>query len=229
MFTLELMGPVLGFDDTDNPAVSLHYLRQYPQFYALAAVAVFIMALAYIVASFAISDVLTPRTSMITRRSLSALGLFAAAFLFMHGVLRESVGPLLYIDSVNRGWGESAYLTIQMLGTHGFLAAGLITLAVWSVGICLVRGYLCGRGSLPPPSDLVMCLGISRRPPSRDAQCWAIDDGSSDRPARDLARLHGTDPSGNASVADPRRGAACQVPPQSRAATCQFSTVNHTE
>lgn len=60
MFTLELMGPVLGFDDTDNPAVSLDYLRQYPQFYALAAVAVFIMALAYIVASFAISDVLAP-------------------------------------------------------------------------------------------------------------------------------------------------------------------------
>ena len=46
MFTLELMGPVLGFDDTDNSAVSLDYLRQYPQFHALAAVAVFIMALA---------------------------------------------------------------------------------------------------------------------------------------------------------------------------------------
>ncbi|WP_146071813.1 MULTISPECIES: hypothetical protein [unclassified Cryobacterium] len=51
----ELMGPVLGFGDTDNPAVSANYLRQYRQFYALAAVSVFIMALAYIVASFAIS------------------------------------------------------------------------------------------------------------------------------------------------------------------------------
>ena len=137
MFTFELMGPVLGFDDTDNPAVSLDYLRQYPQFYALSAVAVFTMALANIVASFAVSDVLAPRTSSITRRSLSALGLFAAAFLFMHGVLRESVGPLLYIDSIRSEWGESAYLTIQMLGTHGFLGASLIALGVWSVGICV--------------------------------------------------------------------------------------------
>lgn len=141
MFALELMGPVLGFDDTDNPAVSLDYLRQYPQFYALAALAVFIMALAYIVASFAISDVLAPRTSSIARRSLSALGLFAAAFLFMHGVLRESVGPLLYIDSVDSGWGESAYLAIQMLGTHGFLGAGLLAVGVWSVGICVAGAY----------------------------------------------------------------------------------------
>ncbi|TFD24157.1 hypothetical protein [Cryobacterium sp. TMS1-13-1] len=137
MFALEIMGPVLGFDDTDNPAVSLAYLRQYPQFYALSAVALFTMALANIVASFAISDVLAPRTSSITRRSLSALGLFAAAFLFMHGVLRDSVGPLFYIDSIKSEWGESAYLTIQMLGTHGFLGASLIALGVWSVGICV--------------------------------------------------------------------------------------------
>lgn len=136
-FALELLPPVLGFDDTDNPAVSLDYLRQHPQVYPFAGVTLFIMAIAYIVASFAVSDALAPRTSSITRRSLSALGLFAAAFVFMHGVLRESVGPLLYIDSRNSGWGESAYLTIQMLGTHGFAQAGLLTLSVWAVGICV--------------------------------------------------------------------------------------------
>jgi hypothetical protein len=141
MFALEVMGPVLGFDDTDNAAVSLDYLRQYPQFYALSAVAVFIMAFAYVVASFAISDVLAPRTSSLTRRSLSALGLFAAAFFLMHGVLRESVGPLLYIDTLNGAWGESAYLTLQMMGTHGFLGAGLLTLGVWSVGICVAGAH----------------------------------------------------------------------------------------
>lgn len=141
MFVLEVMGPVLGFDDTDNPTVSLDYLRQYPQFYALSAVALFTMAFTYVVASFAISDVLAPRTSSLARRSLSALGLFAAAFLLMHGVLRESVGPLLYIDSLNSGWGESAYLTLQMTGTHGFLGAGLITLGVWSVGICVAGAH----------------------------------------------------------------------------------------
>ncbi|SDK07837.1 hypothetical protein SAMN05216282_102336 [Cryobacterium psychrotolerans] len=134
-FTLELLPPVLGFDDTDNPAVSLDYLRQYPQFYPLAGVVLFIMAVAFVVASFAVSDALAPRTSSITRRSLSALGLMSAAFLFMHGVLRESLGPLLYIDGMNSGWGESAYLTLQMLGTHGFAQASLLTLCVWAVGI----------------------------------------------------------------------------------------------
>ncbi|MBG6059683.1 hypothetical protein RCH16_002033 [Cryobacterium sp. MP_M5] len=134
-FTLELLPPVLGFDDTDDPAVSLDYLRQYPQFYPLAWVALFIMAIAFIVASFAVSDALAPRTSSITRRSLSALGLLSAAFLFMQGVLRESVGPLLYLDGMNSGWGESAYLTIQMLGTHGFAQASLLTLCVWALGI----------------------------------------------------------------------------------------------
>jgi hypothetical protein len=52
--TLELLPPALGFDDTDNPAVSLDYLRQYPQFYLLAGATVFIMAIANIVASFAV-------------------------------------------------------------------------------------------------------------------------------------------------------------------------------
>lgn len=134
-FALELLPPVLGFDDTDNPAVSLDYLRQYPQFYPLAGVVLFIMAIAFVVASFAVSDALAPRTSSITRRSLSALGLMSAAFLFMHGVLRESVGPMLYIDGINSGWGESAYLTTQMLGTHGFAQASLLALCVWAVGV----------------------------------------------------------------------------------------------
>lgn len=134
-FTLELLPPLLGFDDTDNPAVSLDYLRQYPQFYPLAGVVLFIMSIAFVIASFAISDALAPRTSSITRRSLSALGLISAAFLFMHGVLRASVGPLLYIDGMNSRWGESVYLTIQMLGTHGFAQASLLTLCVWAVGI----------------------------------------------------------------------------------------------
>lgn len=134
-FALELLPPGLGFDDTDNPEVSLDYLRQFPQFYPLAGVVLFIMAIAYVVASFAVSDALAPRTSSLARRSLSALGLLSAGFLFMHGVLRESVGPLLYIDGMNSGWGESAYLTLQMLGTHGFAQASLLVLCIWAVGI----------------------------------------------------------------------------------------------
>ncbi|TFD57194.1 hypothetical protein E3T39_14300 [Cryobacterium suzukii] len=134
-FILELLPPAFGFDDIDNPAVSLDYLRQYPQFYPLAGVVLFIMAIAFVVASFAVSDALAPHASSITRRSLSALGILSAAFLVMHGVLRESMGPLLYVDGLNRAWGESAYLAILMLGTHGFAQASLLTLCVWVVGV----------------------------------------------------------------------------------------------
>ena len=123
------------------------------------------MAIAVFVASFAVSDALA-RTSGIARRSLSALGLFAAAFIFMHGVLRQSVGPLLYIDTVNSGWGESAYLTIQMLGTHGFAPAGLITLTVWGVGICIagVRSHalpmwLCVMGLIAGLRLVILIAG----------------------------------------------------------------------
>lgn len=136
-FVLELTPPLLGFDDTDNPAVSLSYLRQHPQFYSFTGLTLFIMAVASFVASFAVADALAPRNRGITHRSLTALGLFAAALVFMHGVLRESVAPLLYIDSLDSRWGESAYLTLQMVGIHGFAGAGFIALSVWVVIICV--------------------------------------------------------------------------------------------
>ncbi|SEE49535.1 hypothetical protein SAMN04489740_1559 [Arthrobacter alpinus] len=165
-FALELMPPVLGFDDTDNPAVSLDYLRQYPRIYAFAGITLVIMAMALVVASFAVSDVLAPRTNSITRRSLSALGLFSAAFIFMHGVLRESVGPLLHIDGSNGGWGESAYLTLQMVGIHGFAQAGIITLSLWAVGICAAGAisrtlplWLCVLGVFPGLRVMMLLAG----------------------------------------------------------------------
>jgi hypothetical protein len=163
---LELLPPNLGFDDTDNPAVSLDYLREYPQFYPLAGVTAFIEAIALVVASFAVSDALAPRTSSLARRSLSALGLITAAFIFMHGVLRESVGPLLYIDSIGSAWGESAYLTVQMLGTHGFGAGGLIMLSIWAVGISVAGAraralplWLCLLGVVPALRLVILLAG----------------------------------------------------------------------
>ena len=165
-FALELMPPLLGFDDTDNPAVSLDYLHQHPQLYAFAGITMFAMALALIVASFAVSDALGPRTSSLTRRSLSALGLFSAAFFLMHGVLRSSVGALLYIESLKSSWGESTYLTIQALGIHGFAQAGIMTLGVWAVGICAAGArsrtlplWLCVLGVLPGLRVAILTAG----------------------------------------------------------------------
>ena len=65
----------------------------------------------------------------------------SAAFLFMHGVLRASVGPLLYIDGINGRWGESMYLTIQTLGTHGFAQASLLMICIWTAGISVAGAH----------------------------------------------------------------------------------------
>lgn len=165
-FALELMPQVLGFEDTDNPAVSLDYLGRHPQYYAFAGISLFIMAMALVVASFAVSDALAPRTSSLTRRVLSALGLFTAAFFFMHGVLRESAGPILYLDGLNRGWGESAYLSIQMVGIHGFAQAGIMMFCAWAVGICAAGArsrtlplWLCILGVFPALRVLMLLAG----------------------------------------------------------------------
>ena len=48
---------------------------------------------------------------------------------FLFGILKASVGPLLYIDELKSEWGETAYLVIQMLGTHGFGQGALLALA----------------------------------------------------------------------------------------------------
>lgn len=66
------------------------------------------------------------------------MGIFSAAFLFIHGVVRLSVEPLLYIDSLDRDWGEAAYLVVQVVGVHGFAQAGVFALCLWAIGISLI-------------------------------------------------------------------------------------------
>lgn len=137
-FAFELAPPNLGFEDTDDPAVSLRFLRAHQQIYAQAGIALVLMAITLTVAIFVVWDVMAPRSNSLALRSTSAWGLFSAAFFLMHGVLRLGVEPLLYIDRLGHDWGETAYLAVQMVGIHGFAQAAVTAVCAWAVGLSLI-------------------------------------------------------------------------------------------
>ena len=150
-FALEVAPPALGFQDTDSPAVMLPFLRQHPELSVYAGIALVVMAITLVTGVFAVSDVLAPRSGSLAVRSTAAFGIFSAAFFLMHGVVRLSIEPLLYIDGLNHAWGEAAYLVVQLMGIHGFAQAGIFALCLWAVGISLI-GF--GTKALP----LGLCL-----------------------------------------------------------------------
>ncbi|HUQ42818.1 MAG TPA: hypothetical protein VM451_00195 [Candidatus Limnocylindria bacterium] len=135
---LQLAQQTLGFQDTDSPAVNLSYLRDHPENYLHQGLAMFVMALALAIVVFAVWDVLAGRSGSLGLRTVSALGLMAAASFFLFGVMRYGVRPLLYIDSLDTSWGESAYLVQQIAGVHGFAAAAIVTMCGWAVGVAIL-------------------------------------------------------------------------------------------
>jgi hypothetical protein len=170
---LQLAQPALGFEDTDDPAVSLAYLRDHADNYVQQGLALFVLAIALTLLVFAMWDLLASRTSSLGLRTVSSFGLLAALCFFLFGVFRYSVRPLLYIDGLDQGWGESAYLVQQIAGIHGFAQASILASCGWAVGVA-VMGYraralprwlgllailpatrlLSGTGPLLPPDAL---------------------------------------------------------------------------
>lgn len=137
-FWLETTPPRLGFDDTDNPLVSLQYLAGHSATYAQIGVTLFVMAIALVVATAAISDALAHRANPLALRVVTTIGQFSAAFLIMHGVLRLGVLPMLYVNDVRAEWGQAAYLVSQFAGVHGFVEGAIVTLCAWAVGISVI-------------------------------------------------------------------------------------------
>ena len=163
---LELAPPILGFADTDDPSVSLQFLREHSDIYVQAGILLILMAITLTIATFAVSDVAAPRSNSLALRSTSAFGLFSAAFFLGHGALREGAGPLLYIDSLNHDWGQTAYLAVQMVGIHGFAQAAVLALCTWAVGISLIGLRtkaiplaLCALGAFPAFHLVAALLG----------------------------------------------------------------------
>jgi hypothetical protein len=137
-FWLETAPPRLGFDDTDDPAVSLAYLHDHPDIYAQIGLVLLVMTIALIVAAFVAHDLLTASADATALRVVTAVGLLAAGCLFMHGVIRLGVQPLLYIHGLDPAWGQSAYVAVQMLTVHGFGQAAITALCLWAVGVSVI-------------------------------------------------------------------------------------------
>lgn len=165
-FVLELSPPRLGFADTDDPAVSLDFLRQHGIVYAYAGLALFTMAAGLLVGSLALSDRLAETPQSLAARAIAGVGLAAALFFFGHGVLRNSVGPMLHVESLDPSWGQSAYLAVQMAGLHGFAQGGIVAFSAWAVLVSVfgvrsgaIPGWIAALGLLPAFRLVTSLLG----------------------------------------------------------------------
>ena len=97
-FLLETTPPRLGFEDTDDPAVMVGFIRQYPEVFVQAGTMLILMAITLTVAVPAVAEVVGPPSGAVGLRSTSAFGLFSAAFFLFGGAVRiGSSGPLLHI------------------------------------------------------------------------------------------------------------------------------------
>jgi hypothetical protein len=139
-FWLELTPPRLGFEDTDSPAASLPFLRANPEVYGMAGVALFVLAAALLITTLIVAERLSGRANALAVRTLTVIGIVAATCFFLHGILRFSAEPILYIDGLDHDWGEVAYLAVQMVGVHGVEQGGIVALCMWIVGTS-VLGY----------------------------------------------------------------------------------------
>jgi len=182
-FVLESTPPRLGFEDTDDPAVMVGFIRQYPEVFVQAGTMLILMAITLTVAVPAVAEVVGPPSGAVGLRSTSAFGLFSAAFFLFGGAVRiGSSGPLLHIAGLREEWGEGAYLAAQVV-SQALLIGGIFALCLWAVGLSLIGLRtkviplaLCVLGVLPafrivggtlgplgllPDADVLWVIGIA--------------------------------------------------------------------
>jgi len=172
-FVLETTPPRLGFEDTDDPAVMVGFIRQYPEVFVQAGTILVLMAISLTIAVLAVAEVVGRRSGALSLRSTSAFGLFSAAFFLFGGAVRiGSSGPLLHMADLREEWGEGAYLAAQVF-SQALLIGGIFALCLWAVGLSLIGLgtkviplALCVLGVLPTfrlPVDSGGCHGAGDR------------------------------------------------------------------
>jgi hypothetical protein len=155
-FGLESTPLRLGFEDTDDPAVMVGFIRQYPEVFVQAGAMLVLMAISLAIAVLAVEEVVRPRSGRVGMRSTSAFGLFAAAFFLFGGAVRiGSSGPLLHMAGLREAWGEGAYVAAQV-ASQAVLIGGILAVCLWAVGLSLIGLRtrviplaLCALGVLP--------------------------------------------------------------------------------
>lgn len=139
-FALESYRGSLGFENADNPAVMLQFLRQHAELYTLTGLTFVAIAAALVFAVVAVWHVTAPRRNGLLMQFASVFGMFAAAFFFAHGVLRvQAPGTIVHIDNLSHESGLAAYAAVQMAGTQGLGSSGAFALAIWGVGIAIAN------------------------------------------------------------------------------------------
>jgi hypothetical protein len=153
----ELAPQRAGFPDTDDPAVSLQFLAGNPSAHVVAGLWLMVASIALIATVVAIRRRL--ETDAPIADFLGIVGVVAAAMLFGMAVTRLSEGPMRYVQGLDQGWGEAAYLVTQFVGVHLFAVGGLLLLALWIAG---TAGLGAVRGVVPPPLAWLALLPAAR-------------------------------------------------------------------
>jgi hypothetical protein len=155
-FGLETTPQRLGFEDTDDPALMVSFIRQHPEVFAQSGVVLILMAIFLTVAVLAVADAVGPSAGILTLRVSSTFGLFSSAFfLFGGGIRVGSSGPLLHMAGLSAATGEAAYVAAQVV-SQAIFNGGLVALCLWAVGLSAI-GFrskvlplaLCALGVLP--------------------------------------------------------------------------------
>ena len=135
---IELVGTTRG--DTDSAADGLRFLDESAHRYGLAGFVLVVGGLALIVAALGFAQALARRGELaLGVLTVSVLAMVAGASFLFAGIIRHtSHGTIDYIEGMDHGWAESAYLATHMIGTQALLPLGHHLLAAWLVGIALV-------------------------------------------------------------------------------------------
>ena len=135
---IELVGTARG--DTDNATDGLRFLDDSAYRYGLAGFA----------------QAVGRRTELgLGLLTVTTLAVVAGASYLFAGIIRHtSHGTIGYIEGMDRGWAESAYLSTHMIGTQALLPMASHLLAAWLVGVAVLlfrvgRRRLAVLGVLP--------------------------------------------------------------------------------
>lgn len=143
----------------DDPAESVAYLRAAKEFYAYSGAALVVGAATLITGVLGVARIVRVGGISLAFTAATAFGVLAGGFLAVAGVLRlNATGTVLHISDLDADWGESAYLVVQMAGTQGVLATGMIGLAGWLVALALLaaRRRLVGLAAVGLPAAAIL-------------------------------------------------------------------------
>ena len=162
---LSLVPISLGFEDTDNPAISIAFIRAHPDIHVFTGLSLILMAIALTASILSVGELTAPRAALAVR-CVSALGLMAAAlFLVTGGLQIGASGPLLHIANLRPEWGEAAYVAFQV-ASQAAGSSAIVGLCLWVAGLSAIGRrsgvlptWLCVLGIVPAFRLVVGTLG----------------------------------------------------------------------